>query len=189
MCDVKARVGYPDAMLKSTQAEWTVMPEEMKQGNQSEGQLESQSQDAAAAFSANDAKEQPVESPSASTGAPEPPADWRAENQPAPGAFIDEFRPGDNEPVELSPVMKAACLGLGIFLGIFSFIILFMVGSNRYVRLQVVRYCVIGMVVGFFIDLILLYSMGSVTDVSSLYASLGFGGASAGGSSSGSSVF
>ena len=189
MCDVKARVGYPDAMLKSTQAEWTVMPEEMKQGNQSEGQLESQSQDAAAAFSANDAKEQPVESPSASTGAPEPPADWRAENQPAPGAFTDEFRLGDNEPVELSPVMKAACLGLGIFLGIFSFIILFMVGSNRYVRLQVVRYCIIGMVVGFFIDLILLYSMGSVTDVSSLYASLGFGGASAGGSSSGSSVF
>lgn len=189
MCDVKARVGYPDAMLKSTQAEWTVMPEEMKQGNQSEGQLESQSQDAAAAFSANDAKEQPVESPSASTGAPEPPADWRAENQPAPGAFTDEFRLGNDEPVSLSPVMKAACLGLGIFLGIFSFIILFMVGSNRYVRLQVVRYCVIGMVVGFFIDLILLYSMGSVTDVSSLYASLGFGGASAGGSSSGSSVF
>ncbi|WP_156501478.1 hypothetical protein [Denitrobacterium detoxificans] len=176
-------------MLKSTQAEWTVMPEEMKQGNQSEGQLESQSQDAAAAFSANDAQEQPVESPSASTGAPEPPADWRAENQPAPGAFTDEFRLGNDEPVSLSPVMKAACLGLGIFLGIFSFIILFMVGSNRYVRLQVVRYCVIGMVVGFFIDLILLYSMGSVTDVSSLYASLGFGGASAGGSSSGSSVF
>lgn len=189
MCDVKARVGYPDAMLKSTQAEWTVMPEEMKQGNQSEGQLESQSQDAAAAFSANDAKEQPVESPSASTGAPEPPADWRAENQPAPGAFTDEFRLGNDESVSLSPVMKAACLGLGVFLGIFSFIILFVVGSNRYVRLQVVRYCVIGMVVGFFIDLILLYSMGSITDVSSLYASLGLGGASAGGSSSGSSVF
>ncbi|MCR5582188.1 MAG: hypothetical protein K6F70_01025 [Eggerthellaceae bacterium] len=165
------------------------MPEEMKQGNQNEGQSESRSQDAAAAFGAHDAQEQPVEPPSVSTGAPEPPSDWRAENQPAPGAFIDEFRLGNDEPVELSSVMKAACLGLGIFLGIFSFIILFMVGSNRYVRMQVVRYCIIGMVVGFFIDLILLYGMGSVTDVSSLYASLGLGGASTGGSSSGGSVF
>ncbi len=165
------------------------MPEEMKQGNQDEAQLESQSQGAAAAYDANDAQKQPVESPRASTGAPEPPADWRAENQPAPGAFIDEVRSGDNEPVELSPVMKAACLGLGIFLGIFSFIILFMVGSNRYVRMQVVRYCIIGMIVGFVIDLILLYGMGSLTDASSLYASLGLGGASTGGSSSGSSVF
>ena len=167
-----------------------VMPEEMKQGNQGEGQQESQSQEAAAAGCTSKAQERPAEPTSAPSGAPEPPADWRAEGQPPQGSFFfGDFRSGDSAPASFGSVMKLACVGLGIFLGIFSFLILFLVGSNRYVRMQVIRYCVIGMLIGFVIDLILLYSMGSAADVMSLYSSFGFGGSSTGGSASGGSVF
>lgn len=164
------------------------MAEDMKKGNQGEGQQEGQPAEAPTPEAADAFQEHAPKPPAKSGGAPEPPSDWRAEDQ-SEGSFIPGFDDA-NSSLEFSPTLKMACVGMGIFLGIFSFLILFLVGPQRGARLQAIRYCVIGMLIGFVIDLILLFSMGSSADVMNLYSSLGLtGGATSGGSSSGGSVF